>query len=168
MLQYKHFEVWTVVLWFTDLKTVTISLSPTAKLSSCLSSNRRSLWRHLWSYCPVTKSLPLLFCYATWTSVWKWRETSRAFFLHTGLIATRLAVLPRIIRCLTANIFKTRGQICMTFGTLQQCFVLFWMHLLTSYWIDLCHKWRHLAIKPDVSLFDWKIQLGHCIRLPTS
>ena len=61
VLQYKHFEVWFVVLWFTVLETTTIFLSPTPKLSSCLSSERRTLWRHFWSYCRVTKSLPSLF-----------------------------------------------------------------------------------------------------------
>jgi len=78
VLQYKHFEVWLVLLWFTVLKIMTISLSSTPKLSPCLSSERR----HFWSYCRVTKSLPSLFCYATWSSSWKWRETSRTFFAH--------------------------------------------------------------------------------------
>ena len=82
VLQYKHFEVWLVVLWFTVLEITTIFLSPTPKLSPCLSSERRTLWRHFWSYCQVTKSLPSLFCYATWSSSWKWRETSHTFFAH--------------------------------------------------------------------------------------
>ena len=56
--------------------------SPTPKLSSRLSSERRTLWRHFWSYCRVTKSLPSLFCYARWSSSWKWRETSRTFLAH--------------------------------------------------------------------------------------
>ena len=59
------------------------SPSPTPKLSSCLSSERRTLWRHFWSYCRVTKSLPSLFRYATRSSSWNWRKTSRTF-LHTG------------------------------------------------------------------------------------
>jgi len=71
VFQYKHFEVWLVVLCFTVLKIMTISLSPTPKLSSGLSSERRTLWRHFWSYCRVTKGLPSLFCYATWSSSWK-------------------------------------------------------------------------------------------------
>jgi len=78
--QYKHFEVWLVVLWFTVLEIMTISLSPTPKLSPCLSSERRTSWRHFWSYCRVTKSLPSLFCYARWSSSWKWKEISRTFF----------------------------------------------------------------------------------------
>jgi len=77
-----YFEVWFVVLWFTVHKIMTIFLSPTPKLSSCLSSERRTLWRHFWSYCRVTKSLASLFCYATWFSSCMWRETSRTFFAH--------------------------------------------------------------------------------------
>ena len=84
VLQYKHFEVWLVVLWFTVLEITTIFLSPTPKLSARLNSKRRTLWRHFWSYCRVTKSLPSLFCYATWSSSWKWRETSRTFFFTRG------------------------------------------------------------------------------------
>jgi len=82
VFQYKHFEVWLAVLWFTVLKIMTIFLSPTPKLSSGLSSERLTLWRYFWSYCRVTKSLPLLFCYARWSSSWKWRETSSTFFAH--------------------------------------------------------------------------------------
>ena len=82
VLQYKHSEVWHVVLWYTVLEIMTISLSPTPKLSSSLSSERRTLWRRFWSYCRVAKSLPSLFCYARWSSSWKWRETSRTFFAH--------------------------------------------------------------------------------------
>ena len=84
VLQYKHFEVWLVVLWFRVLEITTIFLSPTPKLSPRLNSKRRTLWRHFWSYCRVTKSLPSLFCYATWSSSWKWRETSRTFFCTRG------------------------------------------------------------------------------------
>jgi len=84
VFQWKHFEVWLIVLWFTVLKIMTIFLSPTPKLSSCLSSERRTRRRHFWSYCRVTKSLPSLFCYARRSSSWKWRETSCTFFLYTG------------------------------------------------------------------------------------
>ena len=49
-----------------------------------LCSHRRTLSRHFWRYCRVTDSLPSLFCYATWSSSWKWRETSRTFFAHWG------------------------------------------------------------------------------------
>ena len=65
VLQCKYSEIWYVVLWFTVLKKMTIFLSPTPKLSFGLSSERLTLWRHFWSYCRVTKSLPSLFCYAT-------------------------------------------------------------------------------------------------------
>ena len=71
-----------VVLCFMVLKIMTIFLSHTPKLSSRLSSERHTLWRHFWSYCRVTKSLPSLFCYARWSSSWKWRETSCTFFAH--------------------------------------------------------------------------------------
>ena len=82
VFQYKHFEVWLVVLCFTVLKIMTIFLSHTPKLSSRLSSERRTLWRHFWSYCRVTKSLPSVFCYARWSSSWKWREIRAHFFAH--------------------------------------------------------------------------------------
>ena len=71
VFQWKHFEVWLIVLWFTVLKIMTIFLSPAPKLSSCLSSERRTWRRHFWSYCRVTKSLPSLFCYARRFSSWK-------------------------------------------------------------------------------------------------
>ena len=43
VLQYKHFEVRLVALWFTVLEITTIFLFPTPKLLSCLSSERRTL-----------------------------------------------------------------------------------------------------------------------------
>ena len=61
---------------------MTIFLPPTPKLSSCLSSKQCTWWCHFWSYCRVTKSLPSLFCYARWSSSWKWRETLHTFFAH--------------------------------------------------------------------------------------
>jgi len=84
VFQYKHFEVWLVVLCFTVLEIMTIFLSHTPKLSSRLSSEQRTLWRYFWSYCRVTKSLPSLFCYARWCCSWKWTETSRTFFCTRG------------------------------------------------------------------------------------
>ena len=56
----------------------------TPKLSFCLCSDRGTLWRHFWSYCRVTKSLPSLFCYAAWSSSRKWKESLRTFFCTRG------------------------------------------------------------------------------------
>jgi len=90
-------EVWLVVSCFTGCQENDCFSFPTSKLSSCLSSERRTLWRHFWSYCRVTKRLPSLFCYARWSSSWKWREISRTFFLHTGtLSATGLLLAPKL------------------------------------------------------------------------
>jgi len=90
VFQYKHFEVWHVVLWFTIVTIMTIFLSSTPKLSSGLNSERLTLWRHFWTYCRVTKSLPSFFCYAMWSSSWKWRETSRTIGSHLTLCAAQI------------------------------------------------------------------------------
>ena len=82
-------EVWLVVSCFTGCQENDCFSFPTSKLSSCLSSERRTLWRHFWSYCRVTKRLLSLFCYV--------KRNFAHIFLHTGtLSATGLLLAPKL------------------------------------------------------------------------
>jgi len=151
-INYKHFAVWLVVLWFTILKIMTSFLSPTPKLSSCLSSERRTWWRQFWSYCRVTKSLPSLFWYARWSSSWNWRETSRAFTAqnyslrnrpHNRQLPDRLSRITDCnftVRLLYRNMYWLLYILDMRF-VLFLCTTAVWQFAINEY--ECMNEWMH-------------------------
>jgi len=109
--------------------------SPTPKLSSRLSSERRTLWRHFWSYCRVTKSLPSLFVMPDGL-VLESEEKLRAHFWHTGTVDPRSDWTTRQNRVFTLSIDRTaavgpsHGYCCCCCGCCCGCCSLSWLNIV--------------------------------------